>query len=430
VPGLLEERVTALLRGLPKQTRKAFVPIPETAARLAARLTPSDRPLVQAVAEGLKEMTGVQVPEDAWDEAGVPDHLRMKFRLVDEQGRRVAVGDDFRVLKRRFGGTGSRVLAHIPTEGLDREAVTRWDFGVLPERVDLERGGIRLRGYPALVDQGGSVAIRVLDSEEGAVRATRAGLRRLFMLGLGSDLRDLRRSLPGLDRMRLQYAKAPVPAPENEDLSEPDPGDGRQGDRGSKPPDLAVELIALVLDRTFVAGLPPVRDPEAFAARLADHRPRLMTVAAEVCELAGRILERYQAARKRLSGITQVNWMPSVLDLTGQLDALVYRGFLERVPYEQLKEYPRYLRAAEARAEKLFHAAGKDQQRMREMAPLLKKWQERAGAARASGRSDPRVEEIRWMLEELRVSLFAQQLGTAYPVSVKRIEARWRELGL
>jgi ATP-dependent helicase HrpA len=430
VPGLLEERITALLRGLPKQTRKAFVPIPETAARLATRLRPSDRPLVQAVAEALREMTGVQVPEDAWDEAGVPDHLRMKLRLVDEEGRRVAVGDDLRSLQRQFGGTGSRAFAHIPTQGLERDGITRWDFGVLPESIDLQRGGIRLRGYPALVDRGASVAIRVLDSQEGAARATRAGLRRLFLLGLGGELRYLRRGLPGLDRMRLQYAKAPVPAPEDADLSEADPGDQAQDGRGLQPPDLADELIALVLDLTFVAGMAPVRDPAAFAARLAAGRPRLMPVAGEVCELAGRILERYQGARKRLSGITQVNWMPSVLDLAGQLDALVYRGFLEQVPYERLRAYPRYLRAAEARAEKLVHAAGKDQQRMGEMAPLLGKWRERAGAARAAGRRDPRLEEIRWMLEELRVSLFAQQLGTAYPVSVKRIEARWRELGL
>jgi ATP-dependent helicase HrpA len=122
--------------------------------------------------------------------------------------------------------------------------------------------------------------------------------------------------------------------------------------------------------------------------------------------------------------------MPSVLDLSVQLDALVFRGFLQQVPFAQLKEYPRYLKAAEQRAEKLLHAAGRDQQRMAEMAALLAKWQERSTAARTAGRSDPRLDEIRWMLEELRVSLFAQQLGTAYPVSVKRVEARWRELGL
>jgi ATP-dependent helicase HrpA len=217
--------------------------------------------------------------------------------------------------------------------------------------------------------------------------------------------------------MRLQYAKAPVP--------EAQPRGGAPGTA-----DLAEELVALILDLTFTEGRSPIRDQSAFERRIAEGRAHLSATAAEVCGLAADVLEAYQRLRKRLSGITQINWMPSVLDLRGQLDDLVYRGFLQQVPFEHLRDYPRYLRAAEQRAEKLLHAAGRDQQQMREMAPLLERWRERAAAARAAGRSDPRLDEIRWMLEELRVSLFAQQLGTAYPVSVKRIESRWRELGL
>ena len=122
--------------------------------------------------------------------------------------------------------------------------------------------------------------------------------------------------------------------------------------------------------------------------------------------------------------------MPSVLDLKAQLDGLIFRGFLLAVPYAHLKDYPRYLKAARERLDKLFHAAAKDQAHLRELTPLLEKWRERAVAARAAGRHDPRLEEIRWMFEELRISLFAQRLGTAYPISLKRIETQWRELGL
>ena len=146
--------------------------------------------------------------------------------------------------------------------------------------------------------------------------------------------------------------------------------------------------------------------------------------------LVGRILDDSQALRQSLAAITQSNWMPSVLDLKAQLDGLIYRGFLLAVPYAHLKDYPRYLKAARERLDKLFHAAGKDQQHLRELTPLIEKWRERTAAVRAAGRRDPRLEEIRWMLEELRISLFAQRLGTAYPISLKRIEARWRELGL
>jgi ATP-dependent helicase HrpA len=416
VPGLLEERVVALLRGLPKQIRKSFVPIPDTAARVVERLSPSDRPLTQAVGEALKDLTGVSVPESAWDPAAVPAHLNLKYRLVDPDGTQVAAGDDLIALKRRYGETGQRSFAHIPSAGLERDGITRWDFGTLPESLDLERGGIRLRGYPALVDRGESVAVQVLDSPESAELAGRAGLRRLFMLSLGAEMRRLRQGLPALERMRLQYALAPQPPAEDR--------------AAARPPDLADELIDLILDLTFTQGQPPIRDQATFAARLAARRGRLATVAGEVARLAGGILGQYQALRKRLAEITQVHWQETVGDVRAQLDGLVFRGFLGQIPYERLRDYPRYLRAAEQRLDRLLHAAARDRERMQELAPLAARWSERASAMRAAGRRDPRLEEIRWMLEELRVSLFAQQLGTAYPVSVKRIEGRWRELGL
>ena len=414
VPGLLEELLVALLRGLPKQLRRALVPIPEMAKRLVERLTPSDRPLVRAVAEALKAMTGVTVPENAWDTSAIPGYLRMKFRLVDDQGRQVALEEDFSRLKRRYGGQGRQVFAEIPSRALERTGIRRWDFDALPESLDLERGGIRVRGYPALVDQGDGVAIRVLDSEAGAALAMRQGLRRLLMLQLGPDLRALRKDLPELDRMRLQYAKAPQPV-------------GRSSPEAA---DLADELVALILDLTFLEDRPPIRNRHTFTSRLEQNRPRLASVARDVRVLIGRILTRYQTIRRRLADITQTHWMASAMDMSQHLDMLVFRGFLQQVPYRHLKDYPRYLKALEARVEKLSHAATKDRQRIREMAAIHGKWQERSTAARAAGRLDTRLEEIRWMLEELRVSLFAQQIGTAYPVSVKRIETRWRELGL
>ncbi len=414
VPGLLEERVVALLRGLPKQIRKSFVPIPDTAAKVVDRLTPSDRPLVQAIAETLRDLTGVSIPGDAWDLGAVPEHLHMKYRLIDPDGTQVAEGDDLMVLKRRYGETGQRSFAHIPTAGLEREGLTRWDFGDLPESVDLERGGIRLRGYPALVDRGDSVAVQVLDSPESAALAGRAGLRRLFSLALGGEVRRLRQGLPALAKMRLQYALAPQPSDTTSDPT----------------PDLADELVALILDLAFTQDEPPIRDQTGFAARLAARRGRLTAVAREVGDLAGGILAQYQALRKRLADTTQIHWLDSVQDVRNQLDGLVYRGFLGQTPYSRLRDYPRYLNAAQIRMDRLVHGAAKDRERMQEAGPLLGRLAERTATIRATGRLDPRLDEIRWMIEELRVSFFAQQLGTAYPVSIKRIEARWKALGL
>ncbi|NEX20023.1 ATP-dependent RNA helicase HrpA [Thiorhodococcus mannitoliphagus] len=422
VPGLIEERIAALLRGLPKQTRKSFVPIPDTAAKLAGRLAPSDRPLIQALGEELKAMTGLQVPEDAWDPRAAPEHLRMKIRLVDEAGKRIAVGDDPAQLKRQFADQAQQGFAHIPSSDLEREGMTRWDFGDLPEQVELTRGGIKLRGFPALVDAGDSVAIQVLDSAENAAKAQRAGLRRLLMLHLGGDLRRLRNGLPNLDRMRLQYAKAPK-------LGES--GSEQRGKvKAEKGADLADELVALILDLTFTEGLAEIRAQQAFAARLAERKGRLFATAKEVSALVGEILDVYQALRKRLANITQVNWMPSVMDIRDHLDTLVFRGFAQSVPYARLKDYPRYLKAVSQRIDRLAHAPSRDRQWMAEMADIQARWRERAQAARSVGRQDPRLDEIRWLLEELRVSLFAQQLGTATPVSVKRIRTRWKELGL
>jgi len=414
VPGLLVERITALMRGLPKTLRRALVPIPDTAQRIAAGLTPSDRPLIQAVGEALKERLGIEIPESAWDPDATPAHLRMKVRLVDEGGRALAFGEDLVGLKRQHGGAGSRRFAAIPVGGLERDGITRWTFGDLPEQVDLDRGGIRIRGYPALIDRKASVSIRVLDSPEGAERAMRSGLRRLLTLHLGADIRRLRKGLAGLDRMRLQYAKAP------------DPGAGG----GERPPDLADELVALALDLTFVVDRPPIRSQALFEQRLAECRGRLVATAGEVCDQAGRILDAYQSLRGRLAAITQERWRPSVQDIRRHLDRLVFRGFLGEVPYQRLRDYPRYLKAAEQRAERLPLAAARDRERMAEIAGIQSRWEERIAATEAAGREDPRLDEIRWMLEELRVSLFAQQLRTPYPVSVKRIQARWRELGL
>ncbi|EIC20847.1 ATP-dependent RNA helicase HrpA [Thiorhodovibrio frisius] len=414
VPGLLEERITALLRGLPKPIRKALVPIPDTAAKIAAGLSPSERPLIQALNEEIKSLTSQIIPEDAWDESVIPEHLRMKVRLIDQDGRAVASGEDLIALKRQYGQAGGARFAEIPSAGLEREGLTRWDFGDLPAQIDLTRGGIRLRGYPALVDEGKTVAVRVLDSEASAAQAMRAGLRRLIMLQLATDMRALRRQLPGLDRMRLQYAKAPVDATS----------------RRAQPADLADELIALILDLAFLEDQPTPYSQSAFEQCLTAGKPRLFPTANEVCALAAEILGNYQSLRKQLGGITQINWLEAVSDMREQLDALVFKGFLQQMPFGQLKQYPRYLKAIGQRAEKLFHAGGRDRALMVEIRPLLEQWGERQTAADKAGRADPRLAEIRWMLEELRVSFFAQQLGTAYPVSVKRVKARWRELGL
>ncbi|MCU7874883.1 MAG: ATP-dependent RNA helicase HrpA [Candidatus Thiodiazotropha sp. (ex Lucinoma borealis)] len=415
VPGLLRERVISLIRGLPKTLRRSFVPVPDYADAFLADLQPSDRPLVQVLGEKLKQLSGIHIPEDAWVESEISNHLRLRLRVVDQTGESLEQGRDLVGMKRRHATQAQAEHRHLNSPELERSGLKSWDFDRLPKQLSIEQGGIVLQGYPALVDEGESVAIRLLDEKINATRAHKRGVRRLLMLKIPREIRYLRKNLPQLDRLRLLYAKVPAAA---------------EGFCLEQHSNLEDELISLIFDQTFLNHLPEIREASSFEARLASHRGQLIEQGNKVCTQLKEILEIYHLSRKALSSITQVNWMNAVMDMQSQVDRLVYQGFLQQVPEQRLKDYPRYLQGILKRAGKLVHAAARDQQRMREMAELLQKWQQWENQCRQNGRIDERIEEIRWALEELRISLFAQELGTAYPVSIKRLEKRYKEMGL
>ncbi|PVV07205.1 MAG: ATP-dependent RNA helicase HrpA [gamma proteobacterium symbiont of Ctena orbiculata] len=415
VPGLLRERVISLIRGLPKTLRRSFVPVPDFADACLADLPSSERPLIQVLGERLKQLSGVHIPEHAWSEADIPTHLRMRVRVVDQGGATLEQGRDLAGMKRRHAGQPQAEHRHLDSPGFERSGVRDWDFGELPKQMGVEQGGIALQGYPALVDEEESVAIRLLDAESSALRAHKAGVRRLLMLKMPKEIRYLRKNLNQLDRMRLLYAKVPQ-------------GDAEQP--GVVQQDLEDELVAFIVDRTFLNQLPEIRDQEGFAKRLHSKRGMLMEEANRSCQQLLQILQLSHQTRQAIAAVTQVNWMSSVLDMQHQLERLVYRGFLQQVPDARLNDYPRYLQGIVKRVEKLPHAAARDQQRMREMAELQQRWEQWDRQYRQSGRIDERIEELRWGLEELRISLFSQELGTAYPVSIKRLQKRIEAMGL
>ena len=209
--------------------------------------------------------------------------------------------------------------------------------------------------------------------------------------------------------MRLQIARAPA--------------------RGSKV-DIEQELVSLVIDRTFLHEHADIRKQMDFETVIRRHKADLMGVASETVKLVSEILDGYQTLRKQLSSMTAINWLASVQDMQLQLDGLVYQGFLRETPWEHLQRYPAYLEALELRLEKLKHAAARDRQSLRELEKMLDKWKPRYEKMLDQHRHDERLEELRWSIEELRISLFAQEVKTAFPVSVKRLEKRWQELGL
>ena len=416
VPGLLRERVIALLRGLPKTLRKQLVPVPDVADACLKLMQPSERLLIQVLAEALKQHKGVYVPEDAWCEEKLPQYLRMNFEVMDEQGKPLATDRNLNSLKKRFAERANSSFRQQPLSTEEEEGLTDWPASdELPETLDITQGAVKLKGFLALVDENDSVALRVVDSRERAELNHRAGLRRLFMLKLSKELRYLRKNLSGLNNLKLRYAKV-AKAPE-----------GLEVVNGI---DIEQQLIALIFDRTFIEERPIIRSRQQFVASIESQRGELMNQANEVCKLVDRILEPYQKIRKSIASISQINWLESVADIEQQLHRLVFQGFLLQAPYSELQQFPRYLKGLSQRIEKLGHAAARDCQLTRELKPLFERWQQRDQKMRQQNRPDPRIDEIRWQIEELRLSLFAQQLKTRYPISMKRIEKRWRELGL
>jgi ATP-dependent helicase HrpA len=300
--------------------------------------------------------------------------------------------------KTRAEPVAAASAAATPVAGTGDNSFRSWTFGALPELMEVEVGGRTVIGFPALQDDGESVSLRVLDTPEAAQQIHRAGLRRLFALELRDQVKYIEKSLPGLRDMAMQYMNL-----------------------GSEP-ELRAQLVAATLERCCMMD-PWPQDAAAFATRRDEARPRISLVAQEIGRLAGSVLTEYSALHKRFA--TMKAHAEAVADMRAQLDVLVGKHFIERTPFERLTHYPRYLKALALRIEKLRADPERDARAMAEWQSLATLWdRERIARARA-GVSDPFIDEFRWLLEELRVQLFAQELRTPVPISVKRLQKIW-----
>jgi ATP-dependent helicase HrpA len=416
VPGLLRDKVTHLLRELPKGLRKHFVPVPQVVTRLLEAIEPDAVPLAEVLSETLHRQTGIEVPKDQWNTADLPAHLRMNFRVVDEQGGELASGRDLPALRLQLGVKARRQFSETARSSFERKGVTAWDFGELPEQVEFVRAGQRLIGHPAIVDEGKSVALVLLDTEQEAEAATHAGLRRLFQLVAGEQVKYLARNLRGLQEMALKFSL----------LWELE--GTRQPDKASVTERLQEALVTAICDRAFFVEPEPVRSQAAFEARVVKAKTRLMDVANEMCALVGQILSEYYTLRPRIQQPGAQAWQRLMTDVRAQLKALMPEGFIVSVPFVRLRHYPRYLRAVGMRIDKFASNPARDAQWQEIIAGWWRRYNQRLEIDRARGVRDPALEEFRWMLEELRVSLWAQQLKTPYPVSFKRLEKAWEQI--
>jgi len=400
VPGLLREKITFLIRALPHKLRSACVPVPDFVTSALEVLTPGNYLLTDALATFIKTAKGLAISTDAWASETLPEHLRMSFRIVDSDNRELATGRDLEKLRRELGGRAEKSFGATLSAGIERDGITAWDFGDLPEKMEFQRHGQKLTGYPALVDQGSQVALRLFDTPIKAEQAMSGGLARLLLLQLPEQARFLEKSLPVSKTMCLHY----LPLGACDELK-----------RG-----LQQSIAAHVL----IGGKPWVRNAAEFAHRRDEVRPLVVSGANQICKLAAEILAEFHALSHKLQ--TSKAWPGAISDMKAQLDHLLGPGFLENTPMTWLRHYPRYLKAMSLRLAKLPNAASRDSQQQAELAPHWRRCLDKMAQLEKKGEApSPDLQAYRWMIEELRVSLFAQELKTIQPVSVKRLEKQW-----
>jgi ATP-dependent helicase HrpA len=406
VPGLRHELVTELIRSLPKAVRRNFIPAPDWAASVLERIGPGDGPLLEVLAGELERSGRVDVPPEDFDLAKVPDHLRMTFRVVDRSGgadrgrgrgpsRVVGEGKNLESLKARLAPRMRAALA-AAAPGLERDQVTTWDLGSLPRVVEERRAGRVVRGFPALVDEDGRVAVRLLETEEEQAAAMLAGTRRLLLSSIPSPVRFVLGRQSNQAKLTLSRY------------------------RHGSATDLFADCLAAAADDLIAANGGPAWDEAGFGRLLAAVRSGLPAATLDVASSVERVLSVASQVEGRLAELANPAFSPAVHDVRAQLDALVHPGWVTATGRRRLPDVHRYVRAMVHRLDRLPSNLAADTDHLQTVARVTTTWHEALDRSPA-GRPDPDLSAIRWMLEELRVSLFAQSLGTPYPVSEKRV---------
>lgn len=416
VPGMIRDKVAWTMKALPKRVRTQLVPVPEHVTKfLESPRAPQRRDgagsgvsVKEAVLDYASHIAGERLDAGVWSKDDPPAHLSMNVRIIDEAKRELAMGRDLGELRKRLGEAASLTLAKAQP-GMERDGIKSWDFGELPEQVTFRRGNQTMTGYPALTPSplgeggggGDSVSIRLFDTREKADEAHRKGVKRLLAFELREQLKSLDRGLPGFTALALKF-NTTIPA-----------------DR------LKADLLEAIVDRAFVGEDTPPRTPKAFEEQKKRARTRLPAVTEGAMRHAGAIgdavLQFGQAAAAAAASGRVAQEVKAIRE------RLVYPGFLAQTPWERLEHVPRYLKGYALRLQKFRASVDRDAKHSLTVNTLWASYENRLKADRDAGRSDAKLEEFRWLIEELRVSLFAQELRTPLPVSAKRLQKFWDE---
>ena len=416
VPGLLREKVLALLKTLPQKFRHRLQPLDAFADTFCASEQDQDEPLVRALTRAVEEKLALKLPLDAFRPGELRPHLFMNFCLQDEHGGTLTLSRSLPELRASHGSRVTQAFAaaevqHETAEGEPGElsGLTGWTFGTLPELLEVKIGGRTVVGFPALVDDGESVRLTAFDTEDKARSEHERGLLRLFSIALTAQVKAIEK-LPGVRDAALQFMTM-------------------NRDAGTEA-ELKQQLVTATLERTCLMA-PWPDEKSTFALRHEAARGRVLLVAQEILRLVASILTEHAALQKKLHGM-QKAFPEACADIAAQVAELVHKRFISATPFERLNHFPRYLKAATLRLDKLRADPVRDARLLADWQSLARPWVRERGNLHKAGQvghlADPFIEEFRWLLEELRVALFAQELRTPSPVSVKRLQKMW-EMG-
>lgn len=429
VPGMLKDKIHLLLKSLPQKLRRHCVPLPEYAAGFCDRIHEAKKfgmgPLLDALIADIRAQTSIIVKLDDFKRETLPTHHFMNFKVIDEHGRQLDMGRNLAALQAEFGSQAREQFQKIaeqaarpPVDDNEREPqgtkastppavaappsasqnITTWSFGELPELLEIQRGRQTMIGFPALVDRSTHCDLEVFDDPSEAASLHLAGLRRLFAIQLKEQLRYLDKNVPGLQQMGMQFMAL-----------------------GSQE-ELRDQIIQAGLHRACLQ-LPLPTNAAEFNTRRDEGKARLNLLVNEIARLVGQVLSEYHALPKKLQVIKA--HAAAQADMQAQLQALIHKRFVADTDHGQLAHFPRYLKALQVRLDKLRADPARDARLMADWQQAAAPWQR---AQKGGARGDPKMQEYRWLLEELRVSLFAQELKTPMPVSAKRLQKVWESL--
>ena len=396
IPGLREELVTELIRSLPKPIRRSFVPAPNYAKALLEKLPAREGSLLDGLEREMRRMGARDLDRSDWDLARLPEHLTMTFRILDEHGRKIAEGKDLVALKEKLKPKLRESLSSA-ADDIERTGLKTWDFGPVQHVYEQHQRGVAMKAYPTLVDEGQSVALKLLDTPQEQADAMRLGVRRLLLLNIPSPVKAMLAALDNKQKLALgTNPYGPVPL-------------------------LFEDCVACAADYLMDQNGGPVWDAAGFAALRDKVREDLAETAENALVIVADTLIAAHELDRRLKGTASLALLPSLTDVKTQLANLLPKGFISATGYEQLRQLPRYLRAISYRLDKMKDDPYRDQTNLAKVQQLQREYEDALSRVPRGRRPSEELRQARWLIEEFRVSLFAQQIGTATTVSEKRI---------